>query len=639
MSEVRVDSWPFDSAWAGYDDEGYPIYDRAVNSEILQDTFREFFTDGVFPSDKNALNIRKNTEQFATIDIAAGAFIIDGSIGIVPEKGITIPLEIGNGTIAYGIFLRKDARIDKRSCYIVTRAGTAGTDPKPPEPEKNTPGVKEYRLGYITIPANATDMSAAYITNEKGFAICPYATPFVEIDVDAIYNDARAIATEYLEKLLEYFEANKDLVDSALDDTTAGYLQQQITEIQKQLSGISLDLTDEVDDKTIEYTATGDNPLDVHAKLRVKDGGITSAQLADGAVTTDKIMSNAITANLMPEYPFFDYSNIYGRVIGYSSNGMSHVWSITDYNNGTVSCPYLNTIYFNAPNATSLNMIVNATLQYISCPKVTSLVENNFANVKQLKEFDFSNFSKIPDRCFSGQNMSAYNVESLSTFGSYAFSDVDFLNETHWDGINGTLDFFAIMPSCTWRKAAYFPNVTSFLHGSYTETYFEGSVYAPNVYSMSANNISYYDLASFPQLRSITGSTTFQMKSNASLDLPNLADLTSVSFFLASSNNATNQIIRLGSNLTLETGKLKTDLFRFTWYSGTTSCICSIYFEAQRAYSSNGSSRIIAAPYISSTNAYIDLYFPSALFNTYKNYSWWSSASTFLSSKIRFYSF
>ena len=59
-SLTRVDSFPFDSRADGYDADGYPVYDRAVGASLLRSTFAKFFSDGVFPSPGDALQIAKD---------------------------------------------------------------------------------------------------------------------------------------------------------------------------------------------------------------------------------------------------------------------------------------------------------------------------------------------------------------------------------------------------------------------------------------------------------------------------------------------------------------------------------------------------------------------------------------------------
>lgn len=272
---ARVESFPFDSRADGYDADGYPVYDRAVGATLLRSTFAKFFSDGVFPSPGTALQISKGSGL--TVTIEPGVFIINGAMGgyLTDAHSVTLDTAAPQGNVAYGIMLRYDENEQYRSCYIrVVRGDAAGT-PQPPAPDQSTPGVMEYRLGHVTVPSGATDLSGATVTNEKGLAVCPYAAPFEKIDMSIVTADARAAAAEALNQLAAYIETNKGLVESALDETTAGYLQQQINELSSQISEI--DLADSVDNETIEYT---NDSTSIKNKLRVMKGGISQENLS-----------------------------------------------------------------------------------------------------------------------------------------------------------------------------------------------------------------------------------------------------------------------------------------------------------------------------------------------------------------------
>lgn len=275
---TRLESYPFDSnPPTTYDDYGRPVYDRAVGARMLRYTYEQFFSDGVFGTPNDALQIKKGTSGL-TVTIEPGMFIINGSIGAVIGEPITLQLASSatQGIIKYAIMLRYDNNQAYRSLYFRVVAGEAGGDV--PAPETGTPEVKEYRLGYVTVPSGSTDMSGATVTNEKGTAVCPYSAPFEEIDLSEVVSDAKNQAVEAMTVLLEEFTKYKDVVDSALDDSTATYLQQQITELQ-QSQGV--DLSTEVDDETIEYSQVG---VDAKKFLRVKDGGIDLDALARAVI-------------------------------------------------------------------------------------------------------------------------------------------------------------------------------------------------------------------------------------------------------------------------------------------------------------------------------------------------------------------
>lgn len=279
----RLESFPFDSRADGYDDDGYPVYDRAVGALLLRSVFREFFSDGVFPQPADSLKIGRAGSGIA-VTVSPGFFIIDGGIGGIPLDSDPVTLTLSDaapqGNTCYGIMLRLDDRSDYRSTYIRVAQGGTGSNPTPPAPDQSTVGVYEYRLGYVVVPNGATDMTGATIHNEKGQAVCPYAAPFEDLDISGIVSDAQEQAELAMESLLSEYEKYKGVIDSALDGSTATYLQQQITALQESQG---VDLTNEVDGETIEYTH---GTLDTKKYLRVKDGSIDIDKV-DSSLFTD----------------------------------------------------------------------------------------------------------------------------------------------------------------------------------------------------------------------------------------------------------------------------------------------------------------------------------------------------------------
>ena len=275
----KVESFPFDSRSDGYDEDGYPVYDRAVGAGLLRATFAKFFSDGVFPSPADALQIGKGESGLA-VTVQPGIFIIRGAMGgfFSDPRAVTLDSAAPQGNVCYALMLRYDENEARRSCYIRVVRGDAASTPQPPEPDRSTPGVYEYRLGYVTVPTGATDLSTAIVTNEKGLAVCPYAAPFEKIDMSGVTADAMASASEALKSLLSYFETYRETIDAALSDEEATHLQQQINSILESIENV--DLEGSVDDVTIEYAV--DLPSDPEKKLRVKDGSITEDKLAMG---------------------------------------------------------------------------------------------------------------------------------------------------------------------------------------------------------------------------------------------------------------------------------------------------------------------------------------------------------------------
>lgn len=263
MSDIleRLESFPFTSNVSGYTDIGRPVYDRAVGSRILRGAFSKFFGTGIFPNPAENLKISRAESGLAII-VGMGYAIIDGGIGGVEnEEGLYVKLadSAPTATTTYSVFCRLDDDFDKRSLYIRV-SDSAGTVPSEPVVAGT---VHELRLGYVTVPSGALSIDAATIVDERGTSVCQYAAPFESIDMSAVIEEARRQAGIELESLGSYIEANVGLVQSALDGTTAGYLQGQINEAVKKTdlgstivkeSGGKYEAVPKVDGKSVVYS-------------------------------------------------------------------------------------------------------------------------------------------------------------------------------------------------------------------------------------------------------------------------------------------------------------------------------------------------------------------------------------------------
>lgn len=225
---TRIESFPFDSKLDGYDDNGYPVYDRAVGAATLRNTFRQFFSNGLFGTPSNAFTIQKL--DGLRVSVQPGMGIINGAMGGITDTPLTVTLDTAapQGLVSYGIFLRYDENDDKRSMYVRVGKGAPGGEPPAVDA---SPGVMELRVGNVKVPSGATDLSGATITDERGTAVCPYAAPFVKIDVSALLESIAADAQKEVDALRERLDKYDDLIQSAIDGTVAGQLQGQINDL------------------------------------------------------------------------------------------------------------------------------------------------------------------------------------------------------------------------------------------------------------------------------------------------------------------------------------------------------------------------------------------------------------------------
>ena len=231
MADVlrRLESFPFDSKLSGYDDYGYPVYDRAVGAGMLRVTLRQFFADGVFGSPADAWRIERG--EGLAVTIRPGTAIIDGAVASLTEPAtLKLADEPPKGIVTYAVMLRNDSNSEFRSLYLRVAESEPGMGAQ--GPESGDAAVTEYRLGYVTVPSVAEDLADAVVVNEKGTAACPYAAPFERIDVDDVLAGVREQAGDRYAEFMAYLDKNIAFIASAIDGDAAGHLSNRISALE-----------------------------------------------------------------------------------------------------------------------------------------------------------------------------------------------------------------------------------------------------------------------------------------------------------------------------------------------------------------------------------------------------------------------
>lgn len=220
-----MNSFPFDSM-VTYQEDGTPVYDRAVNSEILSGYLSMLFGDGVMPTPSTCLQVTASSTANQVI-VMPGDCNVQGKLAH-EENSRTMILQAPHYSYDRidSIVVRKNENSDYRNVDLYVLTGGADVNPKPPALTRNS-AVYELRLANIFRPKNTSTVTQARITDTRidteqcGIVV---ANPN-GIDTTTIFNQYQSALDEYL-----------TLVASALDETLAGNLQNQIAALRKQTS-------------------------------------------------------------------------------------------------------------------------------------------------------------------------------------------------------------------------------------------------------------------------------------------------------------------------------------------------------------------------------------------------------------------
>lgn len=220
-------SFPWDSLVVSMGDDGFPIYDRDYMASDLREVYETFFSNGVFLDAEDALQVTAG--EGMTVHVAPGKCCIRGTVGY--EKSIReLALQASSSQDRIDtVVLRWNANVEMRNIDLYVKSGVAAATPVAPTLTRSET-VYELGLADIFVTKNSGAISAARITDTRmNTDRCGVVTPLVNIDMTSFYETMQSALAELEAKLDEQTQIAVGLAQSALDETTAGYLQSQIT--------------------------------------------------------------------------------------------------------------------------------------------------------------------------------------------------------------------------------------------------------------------------------------------------------------------------------------------------------------------------------------------------------------------------
>lgn len=235
----------FDSNITGYDLEGMPIFDRAVDSAFFAKYFASILSNGVFMESSDALQvIAINGMKLA---IKPGRCLINGYFGWQEEQQeITIDRQVDAGRIDL-VVARLDLANLNINLHIVKGAPAQNpTVPIVTRPAKGENGdIYEICLAQVRINRNASQLIQANITDTRlNKSVCGIVTGLInQVDTTTLYNQIQSDlsgfkATEQAE-FLAWFERMRD----KLTEDAAGNLQTQLDTANSRITAINNGLT------------------------------------------------------------------------------------------------------------------------------------------------------------------------------------------------------------------------------------------------------------------------------------------------------------------------------------------------------------------------------------------------------------
>lgn len=158
-----MQSYPFTSQ-VTYNEQGMPLYDRAVDSAFLRKVFKQYFSDGVFYKPTNALQVVADTGMQVVVE--PGACHIQGAMGIEENRRTLVVQASEEQDRIDTVVARLDISLAARSIDLYVLKGIAAENPQPPALTRDST-TWEVGLADLFIAKNTQTISQQRITDTR----------------------------------------------------------------------------------------------------------------------------------------------------------------------------------------------------------------------------------------------------------------------------------------------------------------------------------------------------------------------------------------------------------------------------------------------------------------------------------------
>lgn len=278
-------------------------HDRVYNADQMSEYFKGLISDGVYESVGDALQVTAGTGM--NVYVGTGRALIN-SKWAENDAIMTLPVTAAHVTLPRYTAVVIQLDITNRLIRITTKDGTPASSPTKPVITTNSATLWELCLAFIYVPAGATQILQANITDTRG-TLCPYVTGIIkQVDTSELftqwqnafqnyYNMMTAEFTEWLDTLTEDLNINtfiqefkKSVVLSGtnvvtLDMTGYGYGPDDIIFVSinglNAVEGTDWTLDSSTSPPGIQFSMT--NPVDENVDIRVLKSKIAFNTLID----------------------------------------------------------------------------------------------------------------------------------------------------------------------------------------------------------------------------------------------------------------------------------------------------------------------------------------------------------------------
>ena len=228
-------SFPYNANIAGYDDDGMPIFDRAIDALTQRQLTKLFYTNGVHADNNGKNNFRVNAGTGMTVVVDPGSCCIEGVYGIEDDQR-TLAIQAADSMDRIDrVVIRLNDAERKIDLYVLK--GTPASVPAAPELTRPISGesgdIYELGIADVFISKNTATIVQDRITDTRlNASLCGIiGTPNTVIDASSYYTQFQAA----LDSNEVVFQTWFDAIKGILGEDEAGNLLNLINGIESRM--------------------------------------------------------------------------------------------------------------------------------------------------------------------------------------------------------------------------------------------------------------------------------------------------------------------------------------------------------------------------------------------------------------------
>lgn len=206
----------FDSEITGYDDEGFPILDRAQNSEMFALFYSKLISNGVLATPANCLMVEAYDGM--RIKVNPGYVVIAGHFGYNTKEEI-LTVDAAHTSMCRITSVVARLNYTERYIELILKNGEPAVSPETPEIFQPSSGdYYELCLAEIKINSNQAVITQSAITDTRAdSAKCGYVTQLIDhIDTKVFYAQFLSFYEEFVNKAEVSFQEFTDMMTTYL---------------------------------------------------------------------------------------------------------------------------------------------------------------------------------------------------------------------------------------------------------------------------------------------------------------------------------------------------------------------------------------------------------------------------------------